>query len=278
MKCLIAVLFLSLCQQFYAQQGGAETAYKLAIHKADSSYEFKWMQGIVDHNPFYKPQFERSRKLYQAALQLNPAETYPKSRLIEINHVLDYFNSAAVYSTADSLFRHYRYSQALKAYRGRDSLSSTTEAGEKIMLCRDLLKIRNSDSAKRITSIVVQTDSICHSTDMSPNLMEGASEGPDPDKEGYRETYYLKDNMEGGTLYRIRNIGGPGASVRTTFYYQHKKIIRAHKEVDDPQHKTIYKATYYYKDGVGVKSIGEDRKFSNGDELYKEGLKYIRIH
>ncbi|HXC03620.1 MAG TPA: hypothetical protein VNZ86_02640 [Bacteroidia bacterium] len=259
-----------------------DVSYSQALFKADSSYEFKWMQGPFDHNPQLRPQFEASKSLYLKASRLKPEEHYPLRRLEEIDHVLNYFISFSVYARADSLLKKNKMEESLPIYSMGDSLYSTPEAKERIRLCRKLMSLPRSDSSRLILQDVIRIDSLCKATDENPALLEGVSEGEYTDKKGGFETYYLKDRLEGGNLFRIRNNSSKDQYVKTIFYYSHKKVIRASMEIEDPksgeQPRTVYTVTYYFKDGQMIIGIGEDKQYPNAGELYKQGENFLLHH
>ena len=68
-----------------------DSLYKIAIQKADSAYEFKWIsnrdRSTDDKN------FLSAKNLYNAALQIKPTAIYPTQRIKEIDFQLyDYYN------------------------------------------------------------------------------------------------------------------------------------------------------------------------------------------
>jgi len=142
------ILFGHLCS---AQ---TDSLYIIALKKADSAYQFKsW--GDKD-NPADRPKFEEAKKLYAAALQIKPNETYPASRIKEIEKTLYDFKTKPIYNKlilkADSLFLAENFATAKIYYLKADSLYSGEYTKEKLSAIYALTNL-NKDSSDLILFI-----------------------------------------------------------------------------------------------------------------------------
>lgn len=127
-----------------------DSLYINALKKADSAYGFKNWGG--KDNPVDSTKFEAAKKLYTIARQINPKDTYPASRIKEIEKILYDFKTKPVYnnliSKADSLFFADNFVTAKIYYLKADSLYPGEHSKEKLSAIYALtnLVVNSSDS------------------------------------------------------------------------------------------------------------------------------------
>ncbi|PIP55064.1 MAG: hypothetical protein COX07_01895, partial [Bacteroidetes bacterium CG23_combo_of_CG06-09_8_20_14_all_32_9] len=126
-----------------------EESYKVFIAKADQDFTGK--------------RYESAKTNYQKALNLKPDETYPKSKLAEIDNLLTlntkkeqeqkvkYKAYQEAISKADDFFRKKEYPSAIASYK----IASAYNPGEnypkqKIFECQNLIKEQNQSEQERL--------------------------------------------------------------------------------------------------------------------------------
>ncbi|MBI1183653.1 hypothetical protein GC194_05255 [bacterium] len=111
-----------------------DSLYKILIDKADSAYSFKnWVDKYVIADT---TKFKIAKELYVKALSIKPANTYPKSRIREIEKILYDFKTKPIYNKlileADSLFSVANFATAKNYYLIADSLYPSEHTKEKL--------------------------------------------------------------------------------------------------------------------------------------------------
>ena len=104
----MAVLFCVLRLTSFSQN---DSLYYIALAKADSAYQFKWLQN--ENKPTDKVKFEFAKALYSSALKISPNNTYPANRIIEIDRILNGFKAREIVVFKDS-FGNINQEQAIK--------------------------------------------------------------------------------------------------------------------------------------------------------------------
>ena len=162
MKKLLLILTAVLGLGTMTAYGQTDSLYTIAIQKADSAYDFKWLQ--AKDSPKDKIKFENAKILYNYALQIKSNETYPAKRIKEIDKALYEFKNKPLYdkliSFADSLLNSGNYKQANKYYKACDSLYSSEYLKEKITLCKEADEISNTDSAYKFIMCIQKAENL----------------------------------------------------------------------------------------------------------------------
>ncbi|MBS1635174.1 MAG: hypothetical protein JST26_04570 [Bacteroidetes bacterium] len=179
------LLFGQLCS------GQIDSLYSIALNKADSAYAFKsW--GSQD-KPSDKIRFEEAKKLYTIALEIKPKETYPESRIKEIEKILYNFKTRPIYnkliSKADSLFLAGNFLTAKTYYLKADSLYTNERTKETLSAIYALTDATQNSSGdilfiKHGTSFGECSGYCFHETKYTQDLIihTGKSWNKDPDK------------------------------------------------------------------------------------------------
>ena len=175
----------------HCSSGQTDSLYSIALQKADSSYAFKsW---VDKDKPADRIKFEEAKKLYTIALQIKPNESYPTSRIKEIEKTLYDFKTKPVYnklvSRADSLFLAENFLTAKPYYLRADSLYSNEHTKEKLSAIYSLTNLTKNSSSdilfiKHGTSFGECSGYCFNETKFTKNLIIniGKSWNKDPDK------------------------------------------------------------------------------------------------
>lgn len=139
-----------------------DSLYEVAIQKADSAYEFKWLK--LPENPSDIDKYESAKAIYKKALELKPKNNYATSRIREIDYILYDLKNKPLYkmliSAGDSLLKAMNFQDALKSYQRADALYSTGDTRNKLLLLQEGLTITETDSMYEFIFSVLKADSL----------------------------------------------------------------------------------------------------------------------
>jgi tetratricopeptide (TPR) repeat protein len=125
-----------------------DSLYENELKKADSAYSFKSWGG--KDNPADTTKFETAKKFYVNALSIKPNETYPKSRIKEIDKILYDFKTRPIYNTlilkADSLFSTDNFTTAKIYYLKADSLYPGEHTKKKLSAIQALTNLAENSN------------------------------------------------------------------------------------------------------------------------------------